>query len=115
MLHFHRAGQRIDDAREIRQQSVSGGRDEAAAVRRNQRVDRAAQPGQRFIGGGFILAHQPAEPGDIGAQNRRELALMRNPGRTRDYRRHDRLADRARIPIANPVIALRCRRTILFG
>ena len=75
-LNFDRAGEGIDDARKIRQQSVPGGRNDPPAAPRDDRVDRGAQPGQRLIGAALVGAHQPAETGDVGAQQRRELATL---------------------------------------
>ena len=64
-LHFDGAVQRIDDARKIRQQAVARRADYPATLRRDQRVDRAAELIQRSMRPGLILAHQPAETDHI--------------------------------------------------
>ena len=60
-LHLDGAVQRVDDARKIRQQAVARGADDPPVMRRDQRVDRAAQPSERLMRTRFILAHQAAE------------------------------------------------------
>ncbi len=71
-----RAGDRFDDARELDQNAVAGGLDDAALVLGNLRVDQlaamGAQPRQRA---GLVLAHQPAVAGDIGGEDGRKPAL----------------------------------------
>src|SRR6516165_7262222 len=77
-LHFHGAFQRIDDARKIRQQAVTGRADDPSAVRSDQRVDGAAQFTQGLVGTRLVFAHQPAETGYIRVQNCGELPLPRS-------------------------------------
>ena len=70
------AGDRLDDARELDQDAVAGGLDDAALVLGDVRIDQVAamrlEPRQ---GAGFVLAHQPAVAGDIGGENGREPAF----------------------------------------
>src|SRR6516164_5351230 len=77
-LHFDGAVQRIDDARKIRQQAVTGRADDPSAVRSDQRVDGAAQFTQGLVGTRLVFAHQPAETGYIRVQNCGELPLPRS-------------------------------------
>ncbi len=76
-LHRDGATKRVDDARKIRQQAVAGGADDSPPMRRDQRVDGPAELAERPMRAGLVLAHQAAEPDDIGMQNRGELALAR--------------------------------------
>jgi hypothetical protein len=47
-------------------------------MRRDQRVDRAAQPTERSMRTSLILAHQAAESDYIGMQNGRKFPLPRS-------------------------------------
>src|SRR6267378_4155471 len=49
-LHLDGAAQRVDDAREIRQQTVAGRAHDPPAMRRNQWVDGAAKGAERLMG-----------------------------------------------------------------
>ena len=76
-LHLDGAVQRIDDAGEIRQQAVARRADDPPVMRRNQRVDGAAELAQRLMGACFILAHQPAETDHIRMQDGGQFPLPR--------------------------------------
>ena len=76
-LHLDGAIQRVDDARKIRQQAVAGRTDDPSAVRRDQRVDGAAELAQRLMRAGLILSHQPAETDHIRVQDGGEFPLPR--------------------------------------
>ena len=76
-LHLDGATQRVDDARKIRQQAVACGADDPPAMRRDQRVDGAAQLAERSMRAGLILAHQPAETDHIRMQDGGEFPLPR--------------------------------------
>jgi hypothetical protein len=76
LLHLGGAGKRIDDAAKIGEQPVTGGRDDAPRMAGDHWIDRAAQPLQRVIRRGLVLAHQSAVADDIRKQYRRKLALM---------------------------------------
>ena len=75
LLHRDGAAERVDDAGKIRQQAVSRGADDPPAMRRDQRIDGGAQLAQRPMRAGLVLAHQAAEPRDIGMQDGGELPL----------------------------------------
>ena len=77
-LHLEGAVQRVDDARKIRQQAVACGADDPSAMRRDQRVDSAAEPSECLMRTRLILAHQAAEADHIRMQNGGEFPL---PGR----------------------------------
>src|SRR5215469_3647906 len=74
-LHFNGAVQRIDDARKIRQQAVTGRADDPSAVRGDQRVDGAAELAEGSMRAGLVLAHKPAETGHVRVQDGRKLSL----------------------------------------
>jgi len=74
-LHLDGAIERVDDARKIRQQAVTGGADNSAVMRPDQRIDGAAQFAERPMRPGLVLAHQPAETSHIGVQYGGELPL----------------------------------------
>ena len=76
-LHLDSATQRVDDARKIRQQAVACRADDPPAMRRDQRVDGAAELAERLMRAGLILAHQSAETDHIRMQNGGELPLPR--------------------------------------
>ena len=76
-LHLDGAVQRVDDARKIRQQAVARGADDPPAMRRDQRVDGAAEPSERLMRARLILAHQAAETDHIRMQNGGEFPLPR--------------------------------------
>src|SRR5467141_4783233 len=76
-LHLESATERVDDARKIRQQAVTCGADDPSAMRRDQRVDGAAELAERSMRAGLILAHQAAEPDHIRMQNGREFPFPR--------------------------------------
>ena len=76
-LHFERAVQRVDDAREIRQQAIPCRADDPTAMRDDQRVDGAAELAQRLMRARLILAHQAAEPHHIRMQNGGEFPIPR--------------------------------------
>ncbi len=77
-LHLDGAAERIDDARKIRQQAVAGGADDPPPMRRDQRVDGAAELAERPMRAGLVLAHQTAEPDHVRMQNGGELARARS-------------------------------------
>ena len=74
-LHLDRTAQRIDDARKIRQQAVARRADDPPAMRRDQRVNGAAQLAERPMRAGLVLAHQPAEADHVRMQNSREFSF----------------------------------------
>ncbi len=76
-LHLDGTVQRVYDTRKVRQEAVAGGADDPPAMRRDQRVDRAAQLAERSMRAGLILAHQPAETGHIRMQDGGEFPLPR--------------------------------------
>ncbi len=71
-LHGQRAGDCLDDARELDQEAVAGRLDDAAAVVGDCGIDQVAamrfEPGERAF---LVLAHQPAIARDIGCEDRR--------------------------------------------
>ena len=75
LLHLDGAVQRIDDARKIRQHAVARRADDPPAMRRDQRVDGAAQLAERLMRACLILAHQPAETDHIRMQDGGEFPL----------------------------------------
>lgn len=70
------AADRLDRAGEVHQQAVAGAFDDASPMlgdaRFDQRLEMRVEPVQRPF---LVLAHQPAVAGDVGRQDRRELAL----------------------------------------
>ena len=73
-LYLQRAAHGVDDARKLDEDAVAGGLDDAAATRRDGRVDQlqpyGLQPRQRTL---FVDADQTAVAGDIRRQHRQEL------------------------------------------
>jgi hypothetical protein len=70
----------VDRAGEIGDDAVAGGVENAPAMRRDQPVDddpAGLQPGERA---NLVVRHQPAVTGDVGGENRRELAFDRRLG-----------------------------------
>jgi hypothetical protein len=71
-LNFNSASRRIDGAGELHQHSVSGGLDDASAMRGDGWIDKGfpdrLELGQRTF---FIGTHQAAIPGDVSRQHRR--------------------------------------------
>jgi hypothetical protein len=76
-LHLDRAAERVDDTRKIRQQAVARSADDPPAMRRDQRVDGAAELAERSMRARFIHTHQPAETDHIRMQNGGELPFPR--------------------------------------
>jgi hypothetical protein len=75
-LQFHRGAHRVDDARELDEQPVTGSLDDAAVILGDLGVsDVAAQRGQRRVGPFLVRAHQPRVVGDVGHQDRRQPPL----------------------------------------
>jgi hypothetical protein len=62
MLHFDGAVQRVDDARKIGQQAVARGSDNPPAMRRDQRVEGAAELAERSVRAGLILPIRRLKP-----------------------------------------------------
>ena len=89
-LHLDGATQRVDDAREVRQQAVAGGADDPSAMRRDQRVDGGADLAERAMRAGLVLAHQPAEADHVHMQNGGKFSLAggRFPRRIRRVIEH---------------------------
>jgi hypothetical protein len=76
VLKCKRAGDRLDDARELYQHAVPGGLDDPALVLGDLRIDQlAAMRPEPRQSAGFVPSHQPAVPRDIGRENGREPAF----------------------------------------
>ena len=75
-LPLGRAAHRVDDAGELDEQPVAGGLDDAAVMLGDGRVDQLRaqrlEPRERAL---LVGAHQPGVAGDIGGEDRGELAL----------------------------------------
>src|SRR5262249_43456249 len=75
-LHRNCACDRFDDARELDQDGVAGGLDNAALVLGNLRVDQFAAYGlEPRESADLILPHEAAVPCDIGREDCRQPAL----------------------------------------
>ena len=67
LLHRHGAGNCFNDARELDQNAVAGGLDDAAFVFGDFRIEQlAAMVAQTRQRAGLVLAHQAAVASDIG-------------------------------------------------
>jgi hypothetical protein len=75
-LKLNGAAHRIDDAGELGQQAVAGGRDDVSTVLVDLGIDEFAamclQPGERAL---LVGSHQPAVAGHIGGQDGRKPPL----------------------------------------
>ena len=80
-LHLDRAAHSIDHARELQQQAVAGGLDDAAAVAGDRRVDDLLPKGfQRRQRAALVAAHQPRVARDIGRHDGGKAALLGHSG-----------------------------------
>ncbi len=75
VLNLDRAAHGIDHTGELGQQIITGRIDHAATVLLDQRGDQCTIGGEGADGGFFIVPHEAAVAGDIGAEDRRQLAL----------------------------------------
>jgi hypothetical protein len=74
-LHLRRAPHRVDHARELGEQPVAGGLEDAPAVLGDRRVDEPrAQRLQARERAFLVGAHQAAEADDVGGEDRRQAA-----------------------------------------
>ena len=76
-LDLDRALGRVDHARELGQDAVAGGVDDAAAVAADQRQDHRLVRLEVVDRRGLVLAHEPAVAGDVGGKNGGEPAIRR--------------------------------------
>ena len=76
-LDLDRALGRVDHARELGQDAVARGVDDAAAVAADQRQDHRLVPLEVADRRGLVLAHEAAVAGDVGGQNGGEPSLHR--------------------------------------
>jgi hypothetical protein len=79
-LYRDRALHGIERAREIGDDTVAGGIEDATAVRRDQLIDdgpASLQPAERA---NFVARHQPAVAGNVGCENRGQFAFDRMNG-----------------------------------
>jgi hypothetical protein len=74
-LDLDRALHRLDDAGELRQQAVAGGVDHAPVVAGDEAGHGVPVLAQRGQGRRLVGFHQPAVAGDVGAEDRGQLAL----------------------------------------
>jgi hypothetical protein len=75
MTNRDRTAHSIDDARELDQQPVAGGLDQAPAVLGDFRIEElATQRSEAFEGGALVDADQPRIRRHIGGQDRGETA-----------------------------------------
>ena len=68
---------RVDYARELGQDAIPRGVDDAAAVAADQRQDRRLVPLEVADRRGLVLSHEAAVAGDVGGENGGEPALHR--------------------------------------
>jgi len=68
---------RVDHARELGQDAVASGVDDAAVVPADQRQDHCLMSLEVADCLGLVLAHKAAVAGDVGGENSREPALHR--------------------------------------
>ena len=76
-LDLHRALGGADDAGELGHDAVAGGVDDPPAVAADQRQDRALVGLEGAHGGGLVVVHEPAVPGDVGGEDGGEPTLHR--------------------------------------
>src|SRR4051794_32235660 len=76
-LHHGRALHGIDRAGEVGDDTVAGGVEDAAPVRRDQLIDDGATSLQPRERADLVARHQPAVTGNVGGEDRSEFALNR--------------------------------------
>ena len=81
-LYLDRAAHGIDHARELQQQAVAGGLNDAAAVHRDGWIDDLLSNGfQCSQGAALVPAHQPRVARDVSGHDRGKAALFGHSGK----------------------------------